>query len=440
MNTVRRACRKLFPPSGYRSPLLSYPVLWVLLVAELCLIVHPNFGDAMGGDGESYFAAIDSLAAGYPDMYRTPVYPLILHFLGYIAGPDRVEIAVQAANCVFTVAGAWYFMHLAAKFAFGRPRVAFWLTALYCLMPWWHLWTAFVLTEPLALMGMSAYLYWTVRDLPVRPGVVSGVMSAVWLAFLVFLRPVMMCVLPVALVYWWALRRRGRGARAGLAGTALCVALVAAYTGFYGHVHGSYKLSAVSQWNNYNFLTQAGLHSPGYTSNPALAAFVESTVTTYDTICAEPLIIQYQSVPDAGPDISLADIDGEIYTALRENPREALRAMWVRLRVLVWNEPLLAYDHIPELKIVETTWCPVTGLLIIFQILSAVWLARLWRRGVRPPGAWLCWGVMVALSWSSFAGAYYEWNRLTVPAIPAILMLGWQMLSFTRPTPYRKLP
>lgn len=440
MSIVSRVCHKLFPSSGYRSPLLSYPVLLVVFVAELWLIVRPDFGKSVGGDGLSYFAAIESLAAGYPDMYRTPVYPVILKILDCMFGPGRIYEALQVFNIVAAVAGAWYFMRLAGKFAFGRRRVIFWLTALYCLTPWWHLWTSYVLTEPLALAGMSAYLYWTVRDLPARPGVLSGVMSSVWLVFLVFLRPVLMCLLPVAAIYWWLLRRRGRGARAGVAGTALCVALVLAYVAAYGHVHGSYKLSAVSQWNNYNFVTQAGLHSPDYTSNPALATFIEGTIAGYDTICAEPLIIHYKSVPDAGGEIPLADIDGEIYKAISENPQKALEAMWVRLHVLVWNEPLFTYDRMPRMKIVESTWAPVTGLLMIFQIICAVWLVWLWRRGVRPPGAWLCWGVMVAVSWSSFVGAYYEWNRLTLPAVPAVLMLVCGMLSFTRPAPRIPLP
>lgn len=440
MNSVRRIYRKIFPPSGYRTPLLSYPVLLLLFITELWLIIRPDFGDALGGDGRSYFAAIDSLAAGYPDLYRTPVYPLILMALKAVTGPALIEKASQVANCVFSVIGAWYLMRLAGKFAFGRPRAVFWLTAVYCLTPWWHLWTHHVLTEPLALMGMSAYLYWAVRDLPGRVGVRSGVMSGVWLVFLVFLRPVFICLLPIVAVYWAALRRRGRGAVAGMTGWAVCVALLLAYVAAYGHAHGTYKLSAVSQWNNFNFLSQAGLHSPAYTSNPKFVSFIEGTIATYDTISADPLIIHYKEVPDAGDDITLADIDDEIHTALRENPGEALRAMWVRVRVLVWNDLLFPYDYIPWLKTVETTWFPVTGLLIIFQILSAVWLVRLWRRGVRPAGAWLCWGVMVSVSWASFIGAFYEWYRLTVPAVPAMLMLVCQMLSFTRPAPEKSLP
>lgn len=434
--------RKIFPPSGYRSPLLSYPVLLALFLAELYIFVSLHFGDGIGGDCPTYVAGMESLSRGEIDPYRTPVMSAVMLALRTLAGPSRLFAALQIANCIFAVAGVWYFMRAALKFTFGRRRAAFWLTAVLCLNPWWHHWVAYTLSETMALMASSIFIYWTVRDLPRRPGVLSAVMSCVWLAVMMFLRPVMLCMLPGMVLFWLLLARRsgGAGARAGLAGTAVCALLVAGYVAAFGRTFGVCKMTAVSDWNNYWFLSEAGCMRPEYTDNPALKQFIEEVNADADTISTDPFMLRTWGAPDVCEEMPMTDIDALIRRAFHENRDKILPSLLTRLRLKVWYEPLMPTYYLPELKIVHTTVSGSTGLFLLFQAAGLLWLVRLWRRGVRPPGAWLCWYMMTALAWTSYIGAYYEWARLIIPAVPAILLFCWQVLSFTRPAPQRPLP
>lgn len=432
--------RKIFPPSGYRSPLLSYPVLLALTLAELWYILHSHFGETVGGDAWSYFDAMDTLTEGRVDVYRTPVYPAVLLALELLSGPHRLVEALQLANCAFTIVGAWYFMRAADKFTFGRPRAVFWLTAVYCLNPWWHKWAMYVYTEPMALMGMSMFLYWTVRDLPRRCGVVAAVMSGLWLVISVFLRPIMICIVPGVIVFRLWIRRRsgGRSAAAGLAGAGLCVVLVAVYVAGFGRTHGVYRMTAVSAWNDYWFLSEAGFIHPEYTDNRELKEFVTTVNAGADTISTDPFMLFTWGAPLVTEETPLTDIDWLIKRGFHENRAGIPAALLARMRLRVLDEPLLSY--IEDLKIITEVLGWKMGLLIVFQAGSLLWLLWLWRGGVRPPGAWLCWYIMTAVSWTSYIGAYYQWARLILPACPAILLLVWQMLSFTRPAPRRALP
>lgn len=442
MKAFHRIYRKIFPPSGYRSPLLSYPVLLMLFIGELWFILRPDFGDVRGGDAETYIAAIDSLSCGIPDVYRTPVYPLVIWLVRSVAGPRHIYAGLQLVNCVAVVVAAWYFMRLGLKFTFGRRRATFWLTAVFCLTPWWHVWVSYTLTESLALSGSVIFLYWLVRDQPGRPGSASVLMASFWLVFLAFLRPILMCLIPLTLCYWFALWRRGGGrwAKVGMSASAACAVMVVCYVFAFGRAHGICKISAVSDWNSYWLLSEAGVMRPGYTENPALARFVERFNSIADTVCAEPLMLHNYGAPDVSDSIPLRDIDALISDCAADNRPAMARYFMARMRILVWNDYLYSYDYYEPLRVIEGVWRPCMGLLLLFQLASAIWLVRLWRRGVRPPGSWFCWSYMMAMSWIAFVSGYYDWARLILPAAPAIAMLAFQMLSFTRPAPKRPLP
>ncbi len=428
MNLLRR----IFPPSGYRFPLLSYPVVFALMAVELVLLLRGGFGYVNGGDSFDYIDAVDVLLSGRPDLYRTPPYPAALAVLRWVFGPALMVRAMQVTQCVVAVVGAWWFMRVAGRFTFGRRRATFWLTAVYALNPYWNMWVMHTMTEVFAMAGSVALLWCMVRDLPGRPSVRSGVWAGLWLVFLVLLRPILLCWLPVAAVWWWARFRatHARGAVVALWLAAAVPPLLGGYVAWFGHTYGVYKVSAVSTWNRYALAHMAGVMRPGYTDNPVLQRKISEINASSDTVLPHPLMLNLPGMPMAGDSITQAEIELAVDRAIADNPAVIVRYMDARLRYLVWNEPMLWSGRwLPSLRVIDSTLRLKMGVYLLFLAAFGIWLCVQWRRGLRPAGSWLCWLLCVALAGAAALGAQDNWVRLTLPSMPAAMMLVYQMLS-----------
>ncbi len=114
--SIKEAISRIFSASGYRSRLLSYPVLTVLMVAEAAGLAVPS-----GGPGE----------------YR----------------------AVCAAQFALFVVSACFFRGLCLMLTDGRLRPAFWLTAVYCLTPSFLYWTT-VASWDMPRLASTVALVW----------------------------------------------------------------------------------------------------------------------------------------------------------------------------------------------------------------------------------------------------------------------------------------
>lgn len=432
---------KILPSSGYKTPLLSYPALIALMIIELWLILDGGFGLISGLDSFDYIDAADNLLAGRADMYRTPVYPALLAALRVMFGKALEIKAMQILQCIVAVAGACLFSHVALKFTFGRKRAAFWLTAIFALNPYWNMWVLHLMTEIVALTLSVTLLWLLVRDLPGLPSVRSGVWAGVVMVVLVFTRPILLCWVPVVALYfiwrqWGAGKLTARGARWGIVLT-ICVLplLLLAYCGWMHHSFGRWRLSAVSTWNSYALALMSGSMRPEYTSNPTLQERLVQINAATDTILANPLMLSNAGLPMPDENITQDEIDDATARALRENRAQVARYIDARLRYLVWNEPLLWHGMwLPSLRIVSTTVRINLGLYWLFLMAAGVWLAVYWRRGVRPPGAWLCWTLCMSLLAAAALGGQENWTRLILPSMAAALMLVYQALSLFKGT------
>lgn len=424
----------IFPPDGYRSPLLSYPVLLAASAAVMAYCIRYGVGDAMAWDEDSYIAACGPLESGVPDRFRTPVYPAILCALRAVFGAGALPYAAAAMLASIPLLGS-----LCLRFT-GSARVSFWCAAVFGLTPGIVCWYACVLTETWAVCGVTAWLWVMTRDLPGRPRASSAVLGGVLLWLLIFLRPVMLCLLPVYALYWiWRWASRGRRAlRAGIAAlamTALCAGSVAAYRAMIYRLYGLRVISTVTLYNNYFTLAEAGLLSPGDTEHAGLRGQIALHLADADTVCAAPLMLDVHDVPEeeAVPYPVLESfIDGEIRSHVVELAGYVCRrAMWLAWPCTAVYEcgrgPLLAF---------ESMVLPTVGQYLVFLALAGVFLvSRRCRRGRCPGGTWLLWLTAVAQVCAVLAGAYGQWARLLLPAMVPSIVLAGVMASQLRRVP-----
>lgn len=422
--------RLRIPSSGYRSPLLSYPVVFFLMAVELVLILSTDFGGLNGGDAPSYIASATNLLQGRADLYRPPVYPAFIALCRMIFGQALEVKAMQVLQCIVAMLGAMCFIAVMRKFTFGKPRVTFWFTVFYALNPYLNLWVLFLMTETTALSGAVLLLYLMTRDLPGPISGRTGLWGGVVLLLLIFLRPVLLCWLPVCILWWWWQRRAGgAGARNALWVCAATAVLLLAYCGWVKQTYGTARLSGVSAWNKTAMLTMGGILSPEHTDNPALKEEIETVYSWSDTMMTDPLIyVQWWHI-DTTANIRIEEIDAAADRAIRENPGKVARFLDARVRYLAWNEPLLWEYWFPRFKVIKTTLNLRMPVYWAFLLGVGIWLCVQWRRRLRPGGTWLCWLLCVSLMAAALLGAQNEWARLTIPTIPPAMLLIYQMAS-----------
>lgn len=439
MISAQRTYSKLFPPTGYRSPLLSYPVLLVLMVAEMAYVAHCTLGLPPGMDARSYLAAVDEIAAGRLDYLRTPVYPAILLVLRAVFGAARLAAANCLTQCAVLVVSAYYFRLVALKYSDGNRRFAFWTTAAFYLVPATSCWTAMFMTETWAVAGFVFMLWWSVRDMPGEMSVRSALTAGFWLAFLVFLRPIFICFIPVLAVYWtvvWRCRLR-RGGRASLAGVLCAVALGAAgYTAAMHARFGIHAFSGISIPNNYCLVSESGAIGPEHTSNAALADTITAIYARADTLVESPLMMCVHGEPYPCEHFTAAEIEAAISEAMSDRPGMVAAH---QLHKLMWQiplEPMLDYTGLPRLGSLERAFYPSMPVYQVFLLTLPVWLLVLRRRrGVNAPMTWLMWLLCVAMSVASVLGAMSDWARLVLPVMPAGFLLAGKALSQLRHRP-----
>lgn len=427
MKNLSEMC--VFPPSGYRSPLLSYPALMVVSAVVMAYCSRYGPGESMAWDEDSYVAACEAVGAGVPDRFRTPVYPALLCVLRAVFGSGVLRYAVIAVQAAAMLAAIPLLGSLCRRFT-GSDRVSFRCAALFGLTPGIVCWYACVLTEVWAVCGVTAWLWVMTRDLPGPPRASSAVLGGVVLWLLVFLRPVMMCLLPVYALYWaWRwVAWRGAATRAGLAAlamTAVCAGSVAAYRTTIHRLYGLRTISTVTLYNNYFTLGEAGLLSPGDTEHAGLRGQIAQHLAEADTVCAHPLMLELHNVPDEDV-VPYPVLESFIDRQLRAHAGELAVYVWRRAMWLAWPCPAVYESGRGPLTPLEDMVLPSVGLYFVFLALAGVFLVRRQYVGGRcPGGTWLLWLTAAAQVCAVLAGAYGHWARLLLPAmVPSIVLAG----------------
>lgn len=436
--TAKEIKAKIFPATGYRSRLLSYPALLTATVAELLWLAMNS--DLTGYDTLMYIWAADSYATDYLDILRPPVYPLLIIASRAVvgSGPGILYPFICAIQALVMLVSAWYFRATAQKIIGCGERGAFWTTAAYCLLPavQWH--TVSVMTESLAISGTVIMTYWMVRDLPGRVSVRAGLMTMLWLTFLIFLRPMLLCMIPV--VGLWliiqSVRRssRGRGVAAGWCGLLGCLIAVGAFTALMHKTYGIHTFSGVSVINNFRAVSDAGVIYPHHTDNMALRTNLSRIYGRSELVNYNPMYIITYEIPDVTDSVSMADIEALTKRAAMERPGQVAAHLWRRVWWTARTHRILTYTNIRGVVSLEEILLPNFLQYGIFMLVYPLWLLNRRHRRERRL-LWLPWSICMIVALAALVGAMDSWSRLIVPSVPCLIILVAAPLSRLRYNP-----
>ena len=410
----------IFGDSGYSSPFLSYGALYILATVELLAILHICSWGFFTPDSDSYIDASYCVAHGEIHSMRTPVLPLVMALMRSIAGEcHQVAALVIFQSAVFLIS-VGFFRIIAARLL-RSARATFWLTAFYALWPAFPGLSAFVIAESLTLSCVVFFTWALFRRYPGMPGASDAFISGLLLVVLILLRPQMLCLVPVYLIYWCAIclkwkRRAINQALVSVLMLAVCAVTLLAYKAEAERRFGIKSITTVSAINNYYTAREAGLMTPDKTENPRLKLFLDS-IKDIDTPARGASNDEFTYIRDS-IGVSVPEVEEAVNKAISSRPA-ALARVFVHRVSCASRYPLFYYPTAPYIILIYTL-VPVTlWPCMVFMCMAFVWLV--WRRRGLVP--WTLWLISAAIYGSSIVGAMAGWNRLFAPGIPEAFIL-----------------
>lgn len=410
----------------------DYRILYIISAVEMMffLFLMTLFGKE-ASDTVTYFSAWETLLSGMPDPLRTPVYPIIIGAARGLLGATAGAAAVCVAQCALFLCSISWFSRLAEALT-GNATVAFWATAVYAVYPGPLTINCVLLTESLALSGVTGLLWLTYKaytDGSVRSACGAGVV----LIFLVLLRPALIFLSFIFSCFWLAavfIRKKSR--RAAVVSICWSVAAVASLGGYcltMNHYYGIMTPSYVSGTNNYFTARYADVIADVETDSPALRQVVDSIVAIRPIHgTEEETWTEVESIVAAA---TPADIVAFTSDAIKTHPAETAKSLLTeRLPKFANDDAVYGAPLLVPLRAVTKLFGVNIGGALALMLLFVVILARTDRRAhTLSLVKWLMAVLFLATAATSFLGAQGEWQRLMLPAYPALLIAAGYTLS-----------
>ncbi len=158
-------------------------------------------------DTSTYFAAGEWFARGEIDYLRTPVYPLLCHYLHSYFGENVLEAIVGVQLVIFYI--SIIFFHRTISLFTQNWAYKFIPTALYAWsIPMFEM-CMYIMTESISVSATVVLLYCLSRMIVGKAGRGTIWSAAATLLFLILLRPFNICFVPILIIILYISYRRG---------------------------------------------------------------------------------------------------------------------------------------------------------------------------------------------------------------------------------------
>ncbi|MGN0229240.1 MAG: hypothetical protein ACI4BH_05455 [Muribaculaceae bacterium] len=226
-------------------------IIFIGLLLNVTRMASNDFHIGVYDDSGSYFTSGDVIASGHIDHLRTPVYPLLCHFLASITAANTYKIIV-ILQLLFYMSSAVP-MYYAVRKLTHRKRFATIATACYTWSPIFGGYIDLIFTESFSISCTTYIMALLTAIVLSRHKIAATIASATFLVFMIMLRPFFLCFIPATLIVMlYALFKSIHNKRY----VTICVAsiigvgaILFGYTAAYNKVYGSYSFTSVSELN-----------------------------------------------------------------------------------------------------------------------------------------------------------------------------------------------
>lgn len=284
-------------------------------------------------DSMTYISASENYLNGNIDLFRTPVYPVILGGLRMLFGEQYYLWSTICLQYAISLVSGYFFYKLSNTLIKSKD-ICFWITLFYMAYPSMTRWNNYILTESFAISGTVLFLYILVRLF--REASVTLMISYVLtLLFLLFLRPAFIYIIPVLFLVFLILFFRKRSNKVfgvGIFGLLVCTIALFSYMKVYERQYGIFASSNVSIINHYYIARQNGLfYTDGVDDyddnlkNYILESYEKNGRTLDDHLTL------WSEAMDVIEKFELKEIDKLLSTSYRHNSIDALKSIGGRL-------------------------------------------------------------------------------------------------------------
>ena len=370
------------------------------LVMSLGLIV--GRGVFTSPDTPSYISAYDTFVNGHLDSFRTPVYPFILGWMKFIFGENAFLFATIVFQHILFLLSIWFFYQVANELGVSR-KANFWLTLFYGCFPYLNTWGNRIITESIAISLSVVLLYFFIILIQNKKTIAkmmwSGFGFFIILGLLLFHRPIFIYFLPVFLLIFGlkSMWRDGRkSAIVGLVASVLATICMLVYMSEFKQEYGVFATSRVSYQNNY-----ANAHKEGLLKieHPESGEFWSMTIA------------EQKEYTDS---IFRADLSKTAEVVFHRFFRSA-------------DSQLLFYRGTGDHLWINMGW--VYMFLLAYLCLFVWWMIR--RKSIAWTSATM-WILCVSNIIVAVVGADTEFNRLTLPSMPFVILMAGQLLALVK--------
>lgn len=244
-------CKKLYASLG------QFKILYFISAIGITIFIIWSIytGEGLACiDTPSYYEAYDVITKGKIDLYRTPLYPLIIGSCRSIFGEiGSVAVVYILQGILFLFSIKWLgdvLMNITAY-----RRIGYWFTAIYALHPGFLSYCGVMMSESIAISLVAAELY-LVCGAYYHHSSRKALLSGAVCLLLCLHRPSLMCLSVLITIFWaiillFSKRKQKKAMRCGLASSLMSIIFLCIYSVAF---HSEYRfkgVSAVSTWNNY---------------------------------------------------------------------------------------------------------------------------------------------------------------------------------------------
>lgn len=390
----------------------------ISMIVQLSFVNFPKFADTW-----SYYYALDCLLTGRIDVFRTPMYPLVLGLCHLPFKGDAVSnIPVAMLQWAFFIISVRLLGGICVRFLSDKC-VSFWITLFYAWWPGVTLCNNVEMTESLAVSGVVFFMYFVsgvVYENRIRY-VVGMIVTVLCLIMLrpIFLYLIVVCIVIASVLAFIGYRRYKKVVWMCSLGCVLCIGVVGLYINEMKRLYSINSISYVTTYNNFFLLMETTPPSNDYVGNDSLRSEIKTFIESGEGNSQEIWNKMYYLEDKYGK----SRMSIEVAQEMAMNQGEVLIHIMKRF-VDAAIAPM--FFNMDVWTFLDAVTPPIWGLYMI-GVLSSLLMVYVMRR-VRPYSTlyMIFWMLFMANLVIGVAGAQSEWGRLTLPSVaPMLIMVGY---------------
>lgn len=401
---------------------IDKPLAFVYLfyiVISVTYIIH--YGVLYHGDSNSYLWSWDLISELKFDTSRTPVYPLFIGAVKLLFGENDIWIVIsQSFISLFSI----YYLYKFFRNVDITKNISIFLVLIYTLILLDN--NRFIRTESLSINCMVYLIYFTLSSYRSTVRSTVSMLNILGLSLsmfaLIFMRPAMVFIIPVYLVWWTVLILKKINVPYSLYGMGATIIICVMVGGYIGKFHdktGVYSMTQVSTINQlYSLLEEDRLNLDIIKDDNLRNEIIDSLPSFNEKK-------RFRTPRGIMRNHGLVTINALIKEQYAYNPVQSIKDIWGRFTKS-------GYDNIYLIPDFYYSHIRMQGIYILVLCYMIILIYRIRYRKNIPLFSCLIWTLIVAKVITIVLGAPNDYARLIIPVIPLILMLLGQVIQIVK--------